>query len=79
MLHSVAHLPLNSAEVTAHFKAVLDRAEQDMGVAPPAPDASDEELLGNLMNSGAPLSPELYELKHSATKLNGKGSNGHRS
>ena len=74
---SVAHLPMNSDEVKAHFKSVLDRAEQDMGVAPPA-DATDEQRLSALMTSGENLSPELYELKFSAAKPKGK-LNGHGS
>jgi len=74
---SIAAVPMNREEVAAHFREVLSRAEQDMGVAPPA-DATDEQRLSALMTSGENLSPELYELKFSAAKPNGK-LNGHGS
>jgi hypothetical protein len=74
---SAAFLPMNSEEVRAHFKEVLDRAEQEMGL-PPQPTVSDEARLVAIMASNKPVSPEIYELLHNA-KANGKanGSSGH--
>jgi hypothetical protein len=70
---SVVSLPMNREEVTAHFKEVLARAEQEMDL-PALPNASDEARLSAIVNSNKDPSPEIYELMHAARsgKPNGK-------
>jgi hypothetical protein len=61
--------PMVPSEVAAGIRALLTRAEADMGL--PAGSGTDQERLQRLLASGEPMPPDIYEIVHSGDGKDG--------